>query len=71
MKVSIDRIDEGIAMLILQDDPCGRIHLPVTFLPPGSKEGDILILTLEQDPPGTAAARERVSGLIGKLKKKG
>ncbi|MFA5268489.1 MAG: DUF3006 domain-containing protein [Methanoregula sp.] len=70
MKVSIDRIEEGIAVLILHEDPRGRIHLPVPLLPPGCREGDILTLSLEPDPDGTAAAKERVSGLIEKLRKK-
>jgi hypothetical protein len=70
MKVSIDRIEEGIAVLVMQDDLSVLIHLPVSLLPPGCKEGDILTLTLEADPGDTTAAKERVSGLIEKLKKK-
>jgi hypothetical protein len=70
LKVSVDRIEEGIAVLVMHDDPYGLIHLPVSFLPPGCKEGDVLALTIKADPEGTAAARERISGLIKKLKKK-
>lgn len=70
MKVSIDRIEGKIAVLVTRADPSRQIHLPVSLLPPGSREGDILILTLEADPEDTTAAKERVSGLIDKLKKK-
>jgi hypothetical protein len=70
MNVSIDRIEDGIAVLFMRDDPLGRIHVPVSLLPPGCREGDVLILTFERDPAATAAARERISGLIEKLKKK-
>ncbi|OPY36297.1 MAG: hypothetical protein A4E34_00319 [Methanoregula sp. PtaU1.Bin006] len=70
MKVSIDRIEEGIAVLIVQEEPSLRIRIPASLLPAGSREGDILDLILEPDPAATAAARERVSGLIGKMKKK-
>ncbi len=70
MNVSIDRIEEGIAVLVMREEPRERITFPVSLLPPGSGEGDILTLTLERDPAATAAARERVSGLIRKLKKK-
>lgn len=70
MKASIDRIDEGIAVLIIQEDPYQRIRIPAGFLPVGSREGDVLTLTLEPDPAGTAAAKERVAGHIESLKKK-
>lgn len=69
MKLSIDRIDEGIAVLIVQDGTGRQVRLPATLLPPGSREGDILEMTLEPDPAGTSAARDRVTGLIGKLRK--
>jgi len=71
MKVSVDRIEEGIAVLIVQDDTGRRILIPASLLPPGCREGDLLTLTLEPDPAGTAAARERISGLIERLNKKG
>jgi hypothetical protein len=70
MKVSIDRIEERVAVLVMRDDPLGQIHLPVSLLPPGCIEGDVLTLTLDRDTAATAAAKERVSGLIKKLKKK-
>jgi hypothetical protein len=70
MNVSIDRIGEGVAVLVLQEDPRQQVHIPVSLLPPGCVEGDILSLTLERDPAATAGAKERVSGLIEKLKKK-
>jgi hypothetical protein len=70
MNVSIDRIEDGIAVLVMRDDPLGRIHLPVSLLPAGCVEGDVLTLTLDRDTAATAEAKERVSGLIEKLKKK-
>ena len=69
MNVSIDHIDEGIAVLILPDKPGERIQVPVSLLPPGCREGDILTLTLTSDPAATTAAKERVAGLIKKMKK--
>ena len=70
MNVSIDRIEQGIAVLVMREEPRERITFPAVLLPPGCREGDVLNLTLECDPAATAAARERVSGLIENLKKK-
>ncbi len=69
MKCSVDRTGEGIAVLVLQDDPRQRITVPVDLLPSGSGQGDVLVLTIEADPMATGAAFKRVSGLIEKLKK--
>lgn len=71
MNVNIDHIEEGIAVLVIHDDQEGQILVPVSFLPAGSREGDVLTLTLEHDPAATAAAKERVSGLIKKMKNHG
>jgi hypothetical protein len=70
MKVSIDRIEQGVAVLLMQDDPSGIIRVPVSLLPRGCREGDVLNLTLEADLQETASAKGRVGGLIDKLKKK-
>jgi Protein of unknown function (DUF3006) len=70
MNVSIDHIDEGIAVLVVQDDFRERIQVPVSLLPHGSREGDVLTMTLRSDPAATAAAKERVAGLIKKIKKR-
>jgi hypothetical protein len=69
MKVSIDRIGEGIAVLVTRDEHPQQIPVPVSVLPPGCREGDILTLRLDRDPEATSAAKERVAGLIEKLKK--
>ena len=36
----------------------------------GCKEGDILNISFERDPEATIQAKERISGLMDKLKKK-
>lgn len=70
MKVSIDRIEDRVAVLVMQDDLSGIIRVPSSLLPPGCREGDVLNMTLEADLLETALAKERVGGLIDKLKKK-
>ena len=70
MKATIDRIEECIAVLISAEEEPVRMTVPVSLLPPGAKEGDIIILSIERDEEATAAARVRVTGLLDKLKKK-
>ena len=70
MKATVDRIEEGIAVLIDRDDDTRRISIPVTLLPPDCREGEVITLTLERDEESTAAAKARVSGLVEKLRKR-
>ena len=68
MKVTIDRIEGTVAVLISREDESVRVNIPVSLLPPGCREGDILTILIERDRAATKAAQERVSGLIEKLK---
>jgi hypothetical protein len=61
MKVSIDRIEGTVAVLISRADESVRVNVPLSLLPPDCRIGDI---------QATEAAQERVSGLIEKLKKR-
>jgi|CryBogDrversion2_1035201.scaffolds.fasta_scaffold145048_1 hypothetical protein len=69
MKAMIDRIEEGIAVLISLDDETLRMNVPAFLLPDGSREGDILTITCERDVEATRAAHERMVGLVERLKK--
>jgi hypothetical protein len=70
MKVTIDRIEGTVAVLISREDESVRVNVPVSLLPPGCREGDILRIEIDRDPAATEAVKERVSGLIEKLKKR-
>ena len=70
MKVTIDRIEGTIAVLISREDESVRVNIPVSLLPPGCREGDILTIRIERDVEATEAAQARVAGLIEKLKKR-
>lgn len=70
MKVTLDRIEDGCAVLLARDDESIEIDFPYCLLPEGCEEGDILDITITRDVESTDVARERVSGLIEKLKKK-
>jgi hypothetical protein len=70
MKVTIDRIEGTVAVLVSREDESVRVNVPVSLLPSGSREGDILTIRIERDREATEAAQERVAGLIEKLKKR-
>jgi len=70
MKVTIDRIEGTVAVLISREDGSVRVNVPVSLLPPGCREGDILTIRIERDVEATEAAQARVAGLIEKLKKR-
>jgi hypothetical protein len=70
MKMTIDRIEGTLAVLISREDEPVRVNIPVSLLPPGCREGDILTVSIEQDEKATQAAKKQVSDLVGKLKKK-
>ena len=69
MKATIDRIEGKIAVLLLGDESI-KLNIPFSQLPDGCKEGDILNMSFERDVVGTEQAKERVSNLMEKLKKK-
>lgn len=69
-KVTLDRIEEGNAVLLIRDDESIKIDIPLFLLPLGSREGDILDITITKDVQETADAKERVSSLLEKLKNK-
>jgi hypothetical protein len=70
MKMTIDRIEEGIVVLVSREDKPQKVNVPISLLPPGSREGDIVTMQIGRDDEATAAARERVSSLLGTLKRK-
>jgi hypothetical protein len=70
MKAVVDRIEAPIAVLIGLDDESVRFEIPALLLPPGCREGDILMIRIERDSSSTKAVKARVSGLIEKLKKR-
>lgn len=70
MKATVDRIEDGIAVLIDREDDARHISIPASLLPPDCREGDILTLTLERDDESTTLTKARVSGLVEKLRKR-
>lgn len=71
MKATLDRFENGCAVLLIRNDETIEIDFPACLLPEDCEEGDILDITITRDVESTEEARERVSSLIEKLKKKG
>jgi len=69
-KVTLDRIEENIAVLLVRDEESVRINIPLCLLPSESSEGDILDITIARNVQETEEAKERVLSLLEKLKKK-
>ena len=69
-KVTVDRIEGSIAVLFLRDEEAIKINIPLFLLPLGSREGDILDVTISRNIKETEDARERVSNLLEELKNK-
>jgi hypothetical protein len=68
MRATIDRIEGTLAVLISLDDESVRVTMPLSLLPPGCREGDILMIGIERDTQAATDAKERVSDRIEKLK---
>jgi hypothetical protein len=70
MRAAIDRFEGKLAVLLVGDESM-KLNIPLSLLLAASKVGDVLNITFERDPEATSLAKERVSGLMEKLKKKG
>ncbi|MCJ7794985.1 MAG: DUF3006 domain-containing protein [Methanoregulaceae archaeon] len=70
VRATIDRIENGIAVLILHSGSHKPVAIPSIFLPDGCREGDIVTLTLERDPAGTQQERDVIGEQVERLKKR-
>ena len=70
MKVTVDRFEGDVAVLLVRPDETLQILVPRELLP-DIDEGDVLEFTVRKDEGETREARERVSSLIEKLRNKG
>lgn len=70
LKMVVERIEEGTAVLLVRPDEAKEIYWPRELLPPDIREGHIIRVDLEIDRKATKKAEERVSDLIQRLKKR-
>lgn len=70
IRAVVDRIDGGVAVLILCGAAVKTITLPYSLLPEGSKEGDIVSLSIQPDPDATEAEQAQVAATIERLRQR-
>jgi hypothetical protein len=71
MKAVIDRVEGDLAVVLVGEKGEFKLNLPLSLLPEGCKEGDVLNISIERDSAATDQSKERVTDLMEKLKKKG
>lgn len=70
MKVTVDRIENDIAVMLIRSDEKHSLEIPIKYLPDKINEGDILNLSFEKMEKETKEAEKRVGDLLNKLKNK-
>lgn len=66
IKVFVDRIESGLAVILLSDGSGVQFDLPLEYLPPGTEAGDHLVITFRLDPE----SREETLRSIAELKRR-
>ncbi|HOI12299.1 MAG TPA: DUF3006 domain-containing protein [Methanoculleus sp.] len=69
-RASLDRVEEGLAVLLLREDESVRFTIPRSLLPPEAREGDTLEIVIRRDVAATEEARRRVAERIARLRAK-
>ncbi|HKG22860.1 MAG TPA: DUF3006 domain-containing protein [Blastocatellia bacterium] len=67
LKVEIDRVEDGLAVIVLSDDDKVKFNLPVKYLPDGARDGDHLRVTFKLDEKSRGEQKARVSDLLKEL----
>jgi Protein of unknown function (DUF3006) len=66
IKAFVDRIESGLAVILLSDGSGVQFDLPLEYLPPETEAGDHLVITFQLDPE----SREETLRSIAELKKR-
>ncbi|MCC7575635.1 MAG: DUF3006 family protein [Methanomethylovorans sp.] len=69
-KATLDRIENRIAVLLIRPEESTKVCIPLSLLPEGSKEGDILNIDIAKDMPGKENAKTRAFTLFNDLQSK-
>ena len=64
MKVTVDKVENGKARLLIRPEEKDSFYLPIKKLPKKTKEGSILELNFELREDEKKAAEKRVGSLL-------
>jgi len=67
IKAFIDRIESGLAVILLSDGSGVQFDLPLECLPPGVEAGDHLTITFQLDPESREATLRSIEDLKKQL----
>jgi len=68
IRALIDRFEGNVGVLLLGEEEQESVDFPKSFLPAGSKEGDILKIKITTESRRTKEAKQKVAEMIEKLK---
>jgi hypothetical protein len=69
--VTLDRIEDGRAVLLLDEDASVDILVPMYLLPEGAREGEILIIDIKRESGDAEEEAKRIIESLGRLKPPG
>ena len=67
LKVYIDRVEDGVATVVMSEDDKVHFNLPVKFLPEGTDGGDHFLLTFKHDKESAKAEQAKADDLLKDL----
>ena len=67
LSVTVDRIEDGLAILLCGEETLYEWPLPAHWLPEGTREGECLSCRLKRDPKATQSRQVRNAALIADL----
>jgi len=67
IKAFVDRIESGLAVIVLSDGGGVQFDLPLKYLPPGIEAGDHLIIIFQLDPESREETLQSISELKRQL----
>jgi hypothetical protein len=68
-RATVDRIEDGVAILLPGQDERSPLSIPIGFLPKNCREGDIVSISIDIDEKATEDTKRRVDWLLGELDK--